>query len=232
VKLYKFRSLGDDLSLCHAKETLQTGQFWCSHFWELNDPMEGMYTFSVDDGVDPSEFFLKGKAYRTICSFSGTRAFANPLMWGYYANGFKGIAIEIEVPKDEVGKPDFDKPITQIDYVKKSPDWSKMSNSPNKRIRAVLTTKLTRWRHEQEYRALFHSDRAGLQPIGTITGIYFGDPHRDTVNREQILARSASLRAFDSRRKQLMAVAQVKNIPCNSVRVDDGKVISNGHCVV
>jgi|GEM_PF-5983772 hypothetical protein len=46
MKLYKFRPLGSCLDLERAQEILAQGKFWCSPFWELNDPMEGVYRYS------------------------------------------------------------------------------------------------------------------------------------------------------------------------------------------
>ena len=96
--LYKFRSLSSALDLDRAKQILETGHFWCSKFSELNDPMEGAFTI-LSDAVISDEFksVYKEKSRYKICSFSGQRGFENPAMWGYYANGFRGICIRVEV---------------------------------------------------------------------------------------------------------------------------------------
>lgn len=55
------------------RKILETGEFWCSRFWELNDPMEGVYLF--DDGMLTSESIFSEKSSHALCSFSGKRAF-------------------------------------------------------------------------------------------------------------------------------------------------------------
>jgi len=212
MKLYKFRPLGDELSFCRAKEILRTGHFWCSRFWELNDPMEGVYSFTNADGV-PIEDFFSDKARHVICSFSGPEAFSNPVMWGYYANGFKGLVIEIQVSADKVEK---------MNYVKDVPDWPQ--NGESARVTEILTTKLSRWKHEDEYRFLCHSDEPAAKRIGQITRIHFGDPHGKTVNRGQIIEKSRELCAFLAYRSELQSLAVSKDIACSFVTVSGGKV--------
>jgi len=99
LKLYKFRSLGTELDVCRLKSLIETGHFWCSKIWDLNDPMEGVYRNSNFNTEDIERIF-SDKNNHLICSFSGEKGFKNPLLWGYYANGFKGAVIEIEVEKD------------------------------------------------------------------------------------------------------------------------------------
>ncbi|MFA6756860.1 MAG: hypothetical protein WCR62_03875, partial [Sulfurospirillaceae bacterium] len=97
--VYKLMSLSSEKDLCRIIEIICTNKFHCSTFSEMNDPMEGVYTYEHKHLVEPDLPATKNK-YK-ICSFSGLKGFENPAMWGYYANGFKGIAIEIAT-KDEV----------------------------------------------------------------------------------------------------------------------------------
>ncbi|TWT41013.1 hypothetical protein RAS1_37040 [Phycisphaerae bacterium RAS1] len=218
MKLYKFRPLGDDLSFCRAKEILRTGQFWCSRFWELNDPMEGVYSFPAADKVRIEDLF-SNKARRVICSFSGPEAFSNPVIWGYYANGFKGMAIEIEMSADEVQK------IKKMTYAKDVAEWSKTDGA--NRVTKILTTKLSRWKHEDEYRYLCNSVEPVEKRIGRITTVHFGDPYGMTVNRCQIIEKSTELRAFLAYRSELQSLAKSKDIACSFVTVSVGKVTAN-----
>lgn len=218
MKLYKFRPLGDDLSFCRAKEILRTGEFWCSRFWELNDPMEGVYSFTADDGVPIDDVFFH-KAEQVICSFSGEKAFSNPAMWGYYANAFKGFAIEIEVPNDAA---------ETMNYVKEVDHWPDMdaSLSIDERVKKILTTKLDRWKHENESRFFCDSDHAEAKRIGKITGIHFGDPYGKIENQNIILDRSQGLRTFRTQRSTLQALAEAQDIPWSFMTVSEGKVES------
>lgn len=220
MKLYKFRSLGDGLSLCRASKILETGQFWCSRFWELNDPMEGVYSFKADDGVPIGEVF-SGKARYVICSFSGPDALKNPVMWGYYANGFKGMAIEIEVSAEK---------IEVVEYLKDVHQWSTKdgpATNVSDRVMKILTTKLSRWKHEQEFRFIDEGD-PGAKRIGRITKVYFGNPYGNTVNQNDVSAKSKELCAFCAYRSDLQELAKKNGIGCNFVTVADGKVRAPG----
>ncbi len=50
IKLYKFRSLGDETAFDRAKNILEQGKFHCEVFFKLNDPMEGV--FEIPDSSD------------------------------------------------------------------------------------------------------------------------------------------------------------------------------------
>lgn len=60
--------------------------------------MEGGYSYltTAENEIATPDVFTEKNAYR-ICSFSGEKALSNPAIWGYCANGFKGVAIEVEV---------------------------------------------------------------------------------------------------------------------------------------
>ena len=102
MKLYKFRPLANDRDRDYLKEILETRKFHCSKFQDLNDPMEGIYYAA--DRANIIDLIFKAKARYKICSFSNEEAFSKPIMWGYYANGFRGVAVEIEVSEKEVKK--------------------------------------------------------------------------------------------------------------------------------
>ena len=111
LKLVKFRSLANQKDLDRAINIITTGKFWCTKLWNMNDPMEGVYSTSNRD-IIPKMFTEKNKY--VICSFSDNsddnipkKPIQNPLLWGYYANGFKGIAIEIEEDESNVKKVDY-----------------------------------------------------------------------------------------------------------------------------
>lgn len=214
MKLYKFRPLGDELSFCRAKHILESEEFHFSHFWELNDPMEGVYEFKKGELAEPAirELF-DGKSRRLICSFSDGFAVGDPALWGYYANGFKGIAIEVEVDCTRV---------TKIDYVDKVPSWTDTDRSAL--VDQILTTKLKRWEHEHEYRALVDSDTGIKLETGSITCVYFGDPHARTINRDQIMRKSSALRAFSQYRSNLEQVARREGIACKYAAISGNTV--------
>ena len=218
MKLYKFRPLGSCQDLERAQEILNTGKFWCSRFWELNDPMEGVYWFNA--GTLNEEFIHKlygEKSKILLCSFSGEQAFGNPLMWGYYANGFKGIAIEIEVNGDEphISKMNYDKDIATITNDDGSDDA----------VKRILTTKLDCWKHEKEYRYI-HSGSNGLHKIGQITAVYFGKPFKTTVNWEDA-QRRPRVRQYLCHVESLKETANEMGFECIQVDLRKGRVVKS-----
>ena len=48
LKLYKFRSLGEPNSVNRVVGILRTKKFWCSKFWDMNDPMEGVFNIAQE----------------------------------------------------------------------------------------------------------------------------------------------------------------------------------------
>ncbi len=208
MKLYKFRPLADEKDFERAKSIIETGCFWCSRFSELNDPMEGVFRIKNHDII--GDIYKQKNSYN-ICSFSTAAAFKKPCMWGYYANGFKGIAIEIEVDKGRV---------KQIEY---KDDIDTMNGSGSEAIEAILTTKLTSWKHEKEYRFLGKAEN-NEHHVGKITAVYFGEPHADIVNRRTIYEENKKLQSYQCLMSKLITIAQGKNIDHFSVKVENGKV--------
>ena len=190
VKLYKFRSLSSDQDLDKAKEILQTGKFWFSKLWELNDPMEGVYRTAAG-GTDVEQIFGE-KNKRLICSFSKSEALRNPLMWGYYANGLKGIAIEITISPNEV---------RNIEYVDALPVIHDVNP-----VERLLATKLSPWKHEQEARIIIQAEQSGLHPIGRISGLYIGKPYKNTMNSSDIYRESQLLSDYSQNVSDLIKV--------------------------
>ena len=115
--LFKFRSIADRQDFERARKIIETGEFWCSKLWEMNDPMEGVYAHATEELEDwqIGNLFSMKNNY-VMCSFSGEKALIDPLMWGYYASGFKGISIEVEV--EDVPE------IRKVSYVSTIAEWN------------------------------------------------------------------------------------------------------------
>ncbi|MBN1364389.1 MAG: hypothetical protein JW976_06255 [Syntrophaceae bacterium] len=213
MKLYKFRALTNEQDLERLKGILETGKFWCSTFSELNDPMEGVYHF-LDYTQEESELvdlIYKTKQSYKICSFSAEGAFSDPLMWGYYANGFRGVAIEIEINSDEVN---------EINYMKKIPSFAGLN--PQEEAKKILTTKLSPWTHECEFRFLRQSKENKIK-IGTITALYYGEPYGNTDNVRDIVENSHILREYQEIKKEILKFSNKFNV--RPVKIEKCKVI-------
>ena len=215
MKLYKFRSLATCQDLERAQDILETGKFWCSRFWELNDPMEGVYRVCACGHSEQAiRDLYTEKVRKHLCSFSGRSAFESPMMWGYYANGFKGVAIEIDAD-------DNDQTIRRVKYEKDVPNIEQGCSNEDA-VEQIMTTKLDCWKHEGEHRYLAKGD-PGAHKIGTIKAIYFGAPYTTTVNAADARSRSR-VREYCRRAKRLAETAADKRIACRVVTVQKARV--------
>lgn len=205
MKIYKFRPLISSLDYSKLKEILETGNFWCSNFWDLNDPMEGVFSYyginaeKIKRGIEDI-YNVKNK-YK-ICSFSGVEGFKKHSMWGYYAGGFKGVAIEIKIEDDKVEK---------IRYEEKIVDIFPGDNNINSSVKKIFTRKLKVWANEDEYRFLVESENNNYHKIGKITAIYFGAPYGDLMN-SGLIQEKENLLNYNKLKKDLIKIARDKKI--------------------
>lgn len=150
----------------------------------------------------------------------------NPLMWAYYANRFKGIAIEVKVPKGEVIEMVYN---TDIPSISNAGDISES-------VRRILTAKLQCWQHENEYRFL-KEEGNGPQKIGKITAVYFGAPYANTTPHmvekrhhiKQYKRHAGFLRRFIEN-KNTSINGESSKITCRCVDIEGGQVVPLDCC--
>lgn len=195
IRLLKFRSLISEYDLDKIKPIIEKNQFWVSKLWNQNDPLEGIYSSVLKDKV--KEIFNQKNEVK-ICSFSSINALHDPLLWGYYSSGYKGIAIEIEVDEDDVSK---------IDYQYKKELKTVFSEVA---IEKIVSRKLKKWKHEKEYRYFIKRFDDGLQEIGKVKKIYFGEPYFGLGNSEDVINNSSNYQKYEKLRNVLISV-------CNDV---------------
>ena len=128
--------------------------------------MEGIYyTFS---NPESARTLLSEKNKYLIGCFGSKPD--NFTLWAYYADGFRGACIEIELNDDTLSK--------KIDYV--TLEVLKVSLSADiENLETILTRKLSHWVSEAEIRVLMKDEDAIDVPgksiqIGKITAVYFG----------------------------------------------------------
>lgn len=217
TKLYKFRPLASEDDLQRGIQILCEKKFWHSKFRDFNDPSEGI--FSIKDAVNLKKIIEKlysEKESYVLCSFSAREGFLNAALWGYYANGFKGYVVEVEVGDTSV--------LAEVRYMKKIKYGGRKSRETYDVLK-ILTRKFQAWKHESEYRSIIKEKEAGLHEVGKITAVYFGSPYHNVENREIIYEKSATLKEYGERRKRLLAVAKAIGYKCYEAYVDDsGKV--------
>jgi hypothetical protein len=198
--LIKFRSLANEHDFERAKEIIEDGKFWCSKLWNHNDPMEGIFSTYNYSSV---ESLFNGKNNYVICSFALPEALYEPLLWGYYANGFKGIAIEIEPNNNETFR--------EIQYYKESEFQEKTFESTDD-IPYIITRKLDNWKHEQEVRLIKKSKKETSYNIGSIKKVHFGNPYQNADNYQKIHDNSKTLRKYEFLKNELKLICEDKGI--------------------
>jgi hypothetical protein len=166
AKVYKYLALNDDLKISRFSDSLINNQVWLSKYNQLNDPMEGIYyTFDTEDRT---RALLNEKNKYLIGCFGSSSD--NFILWAYYADGFRGACIEIELDEDI----EFEK----ISYVT-LPEFKETLSAEIENLKNILTRKLSNWVNEAEIRVLMKDENAIGVPgksikIGKITAVYFG----------------------------------------------------------
>lgn len=223
IRLIKFRPLVDDSKdFVRAKKIIENGEFYCSKLWNLNDPMEGIY--KTLNASYMNEVFDNKNRY-VICSFSSKEALNNPLLWGYYTYGYKGIAIEIEynekiindIDNEEIG----DYCIVKVNYVDDNVEINDNNSVPK-----VISSKLKCWKQEDEYRYLRRSEKERPFEIGEIKKVYFGNPYGNTVNKNQITDASRKLKCYNKCKKNLEEVCKNKGIEYELYNVEPSEELN------
>ncbi|MFA6583100.1 MAG: DUF2971 domain-containing protein [Elusimicrobiaceae bacterium] len=212
MNLYKFSTLNNEIDVCRRCKTITTGEFYCQKFSEFNDIREGVFTY-FPNSLDVEKIRGCKNDFR-ISSF--TDSVDNRHMWSYYANGYKGIAIEIEVDNPKKNKhidlsgeyskgSSFIQKISYITPSKLKPvNWdTNNDNSVEKQVKSILLKKESLWRKEQEWRFLSnHGDNS--QKIGKITAVYFGAPYGNITNAKSVIKNSKALSEYMQFKKKLI----------------------------
>ena len=183
-KLYKFKSCDNLIRIC---DIIKSSKFYCADWKELNDPMEGTFDveyFTQEFAEIVSEnckavHELKGRT--KILSLSA--ADEDIYMWAHYANGFTGVAFEVEVENDDFDRSSRAKvsdrsSLHKVKYIKNVKKFAhKAIGSHNEFVLKVLSQKLSAWSMEKEYRFLEESNFKKLK----ITKLIFGQRIDPTV---------------------------------------------------
>ena len=145
---YKFRS-ADHFD--YALDIIINNRLRCSDWRQLNDPMEGAfgYSYRTTDERDYSEQvaeIIRYKKRLLVCSLSST--FDCHLLWAHYASGFRGLAVEVELPAESrfvrvvnyrgvFAHASFDQPVNAEELAGQ-----------------ILSSKYNEWAYEKEVRIL------------------------------------------------------------------------------
>lgn len=138
--LYKYRSLDNFKNFV---DIIMKNRLYAAKYKDLNDPMEGQYYYQrgeLSKGV--RDKLLQEKGELRICSLS--RVNNNELMWSHYTNGQRGVAIGVEIDRNQYSV----RPI-QYDGIAsiRQQDFSEQT------AMEILSHKLEVWNYEEEERA-------------------------------------------------------------------------------
>jgi hypothetical protein len=166
MNLYKFRTLE---RLDYVLDIILNERLYCSFYKDLNDPFEGLFSSTIRLTPEDKLMYLK-KFYVPlflppdkitvyhdidnlimakvehvkICSLSSS--LLDVRLWSNYADGHRGIAIEIDFK-------DKEDDIHEVHYDKKLPHFD-LSFFSQPKITEVLTHKTIHWAYEDEYRII------------------------------------------------------------------------------
>jgi len=198
--------------------------------------MEGVYRFKKDSlSLEAIRGIYDQKAVLYLCSFSNIDALKEVLLWGHYANGFKGIAIEVELGDDWISgnaSQCVDRECRPVEYMDNVPCFGggaeNAEGDPKLLARRILTSKLKPWSYEQEYRLFVNggveADCTGrLENVGKVVKVYCGNPYADTVNAKSVEGHEP-LRGFRCRVESIRKVCEANGIGFEFVRVNGALV--------
>lgn len=137
---FKYRSLENFKNFV---DIVLNSRIYAAPYFDLNDPMEGLYTYNA--GTINKELVRKIKGEKNklrICSLS--RRSDSTLMWSHYADSHRGVAIGLVVDRKHEMRP-----ITYegLSYVRNATRHGSHETAKN-----VLTCKLEPWAYEEEER--------------------------------------------------------------------------------
>ncbi|MFH1370860.1 MAG: DUF2971 domain-containing protein [Planctomycetota bacterium] len=175
---FKYKSLR---KFNHVADILSKKQFYASPFFKLNDPMEGLFKY---DPIFTKKQYIKeikdAKGRSLICSFS--KESTNILLWSYYADGCRGICIEVDINDVQ----SYGCEIKTVNY----------SNSPisipNDTVHldpniatTILSQKYKAWKHEKEIRILSPNKyiREGVSVRSVLIGLRISNDRKNEICR-------------------------------------------------
>lgn len=181
--VYKYRSLAN---WRFVVDILVEHRLYAAPFTQLNDPMEGRYSYRDDVVTRAFRRAIKqSKDYWKICSLSEDPR--NRLMWSYYGGGHTGIALGVSIA------PCRDQVATHVSYdsdVTIGPDH--VRRPPRDVAVEILSQKHYAWQHEQEFRVFSNAPFVRVDIKEIFLGCLMPAPDRELVMK---LARKAAPRA-------------------------------------
>jgi hypothetical protein len=148
-------------------------RLYAASFQTLNDPMEGMFTYSQDQAA-PSfiEQMVHHKTKFGICSLSKTHK--STVMWSYYAAAHKGLVLGLKVDKAAESV----EAIEDVTYAEDNVFRGFLGSDPRTEARKILCKKLTAWTHEQEVRVFSSGQFIPISLDSVYLGVMMSATHK------------------------------------------------------
>lgn len=177
---YKFRS---SAQIEFIFDILINQRLYCADWRTLNDPMEGMF-FTHNARFEEQEMskrvmgvegVINAKHQYKVCSLSKT--YKNYLLWSHYANGYDGVAIEVELPNDSYHIKNVE-PRGNRYFL----DLKNFENE-DEAAKAILFSKHSVWAYEKEIRILSQNEFYPIvgQLKRVIIGVRMNQPFREAL---------------------------------------------------
>jgi Protein of unknown function (DUF2971) len=145
-KLYKYRSAQN---LWQIVDIVINNRVYCAKWSDLNDPLEGRYEVFFNERFPESGCLVekietKKNEFR-IASLSADPS--NFLLWSHYADGHKGVAIEVEIDSSH-------RDLFEVTYSPFSAVFSDKKQIGNGDLRYIFNSKSEEWAYEEEWRII------------------------------------------------------------------------------
>jgi Protein of unknown function (DUF2971) len=191
---YKYRALGNWQYLL---DILLHKRLYAASFASMNDPMEGhSYYGNGQVRGDVRSAIASQREQWNICSL--TPRVRSSLMWAYYADGHRGIAIGVEFQRLKSG--DIRRPVDYDSTVYVRPDEAK--RSLGEVATTILFRKQSLWGHEDEFRVLTRSQHVAVNIVEVHLGSLMADADRRLV-RELVKLAAPTARVLKVSRSTL-----------------------------
>lgn len=178
MKLYKYKSLRN---FEHVADIICHKRFYTSLYYDLNDPMEGLFNCHPETKQEYLSKIKEDKKRLRICSFSEDPL--NILLWAHYADSFKGVCIEIEMDEN-LCFDDFE--VKKVTY---DPNRILFRNESSRLIdelpEMILSQKAKEWDYEREVRLLSSQEYIqcgiGIKITSILLGVSIQNILRETI---------------------------------------------------
>lgn len=172
--LFKYRSI---INWKFLLDIFLNKRLYAATYKELNDPMEGRYYYHGDHVSREFRRALRSqKKEWKICSLS--RNHRNTLMWSYYADGHRGVALGIKVRKTR----NHPYTVRNVAYdMEVHVDDSKIKAGPEQVALHILSQKQLAWQHEDEVRVFTRDKFVDVDIQKVCFGYYMDRTDRDLV---------------------------------------------------